>query len=66
MTAEQSPQTRGSSTERSQVGHQRRFGESGGGGDGGSEGACDIRSERNSLRGFVRRGEAERETFETN
>jgi hypothetical protein len=42
MTAEQSPQTRGSSTERAQTGHQRRTGCGGGGGWGGSAADEDI------------------------
>ena len=42
MTAEQSPQTRGSSTERTQTGHQRRTGWGGAGGWGGSAADEDI------------------------
>ena len=42
MTAEQSPQTSGSSTERAQVGHQRRMGCDAGGVCGGTEDGADI------------------------
>lgn len=42
MTAEQSPQTRGSSTERAQTGHQRRMGCTDDGFAGGREAGWDI------------------------